>query len=164
MSVKMLCKSTAAVAIVFSGAVMASSQASAQHDPRCDSYARDYANRSVNGAGNVVGGALVGAIGGAVIGGIVNGNQGAGAGAAIGAGAGGLAGAGNASRHWNQVYRRAYNDCARQQPRGSRASYGAVEPWSQQWYDYCFAKYRSFNPDTGYYTTYSGRQRFCQVR
>jgi len=47
----------------------------------------------------------------------------------------------------------------RAQPTRAR---GAREPWSQEWYRYCTQKYRSFNPDTGYYTTYSGRQRFCQ--
>ncbi|WP_346432930.1 BA14K family protein [Breoghania sp.] len=29
------------------------------------------------------------------------------------------------------------------------------------WHDYCSRKYRSFNPRTGYYTTYGGQQRFC---
>ncbi|WP_420414287.1 BA14K family protein [Roseibium sp.] len=36
------------------------------------------------------------------------------------------------------------------------------QPWSPAWYDYCSAKYRSFNPQTGTYTTYRGVQRFCQ--
>ncbi len=35
-------------------------------------------------------------------------------------------------------------------------------PWTPEWYDYCAAKYRSFNPETGYYRTYSGRYRFCR--
>ena len=35
-------------------------------------------------------------------------------------------------------------------------------PWTPAWYDYCAAKYRSFNPRTGYYRTYSGRYRFCR--
>jgi hypothetical protein len=35
-------------------------------------------------------------------------------------------------------------------------------PWTPEWYDYCMAKYRSFNPETGYYRTYSGRYRFCR--
>jgi hypothetical protein len=41
------------------------------------------------------------------------------------------------------------------------AGYG-FQPWSPAWYDYCSAKYRSFNPATGTYTTYQGEQRFCQ--
>lgn len=35
-------------------------------------------------------------------------------------------------------------------------------PWSPAWYDYCHRKYRSFEPDTGLYTTYRGTKRFCQ--
>ncbi len=35
-------------------------------------------------------------------------------------------------------------------------------PWTPEWYDYCMNKYRSFNPETGYYRTYSGRYRFCR--
>ncbi len=35
-------------------------------------------------------------------------------------------------------------------------------PWTPEWYDYCAARYRSFNPETGYYRTYSGRYRFCR--
>lgn len=36
------------------------------------------------------------------------------------------------------------------------------QPWSPAWYRYCTSKYRSFNPNTGTYTTYNGEQRFCQ--
>ncbi|MTH96791.1 BA14K family protein [Roseibium sp. RKSG952] len=36
------------------------------------------------------------------------------------------------------------------------------QPWSPAWYQYCSSKYRSFNPNTGTYTTYRGVQRFCQ--
>jgi hypothetical protein len=39
---------------------------------------------------------------------------------------------------------------------------GRPEPWTRAWYNYCSAKYRSFNPRTGYYTAYSGRKRFCR--
>ncbi|MBA5777835.1 BA14K family protein [Stappia sp. F7233] len=38
----------------------------------------------------------------------------------------------------------------------------AYAPWTPEWYSYCAAKYRSFNPDTGYYLAYSGRYRFCR--
>jgi len=37
----------------------------------------------------------------------------------------------------------------------------SLEPWSAAWYDYCETRYRSFNPDTGTYTGYDGRTRFC---
>jgi hypothetical protein len=36
------------------------------------------------------------------------------------------------------------------------------EPYSGEWYRYCAEKYRSFNPRTGTYTTYSGERRFCR--
>jgi hypothetical protein len=40
---------------------------------------------------------------------------------------------------------------------------GALEPWSPGWYDYCEGRYRSFNPSTGTFTGYDGRQHFCQA-
>ena len=44
-----------------------------------------------------------------------------------------------------------------------RAYYGyRPRPWTPEWYDYCMSKYRSFNPETGYYRTYSGRLKFCR--
>ncbi len=46
--------------------------------------------------------------------------------------------------------------------RARRVRYYHPEPWTPEWYDYCSARYRSFNPDTGYYRTYSGRYRFCR--
>lgn len=39
---------------------------------------------------------------------------------------------------------------------------GRFEPWTRPWYRYCAARYRSFDPSTGYYLTYSGRYRFCR--
>lgn len=41
-------------------------------------------------------------------------------------------------------------------------SYAAPQPWSPAWFAYCTNKYRSFNPNTGTYRTYSGQDRFCQ--
>ncbi|WP_305988011.1 BA14K family protein [Roseibium sp. MMSF_3544] len=35
-------------------------------------------------------------------------------------------------------------------------------PWTPAWYNYCHAKYRSFNPNTGYFLAYSGQYRFCR--
>lgn len=40
--------------------------------------------------------------------------------------------------------------------------YAAPQPWSPAWFAYCTKKYRSFNPNTGTYRTYSGKNRFCQ--
>lgn len=49
------------------------------------------------------------------------------------------------------------------QPRTVAAApaYGP-RPWSNDWYAYCSSKYRSFNPRTGYFVTYSGDHRFCR--
>lgn len=38
----------------------------------------------------------------------------------------------------------------------------APEPWTDDWYAYCASKYRSFDPDTGTYMTYSGRRKLCR--
>lgn len=35
-------------------------------------------------------------------------------------------------------------------------------PWTRAWYRSCAKRYRSFNPRTGYYRTYSGRLVFCR--
>ncbi len=46
-------------------------------------------------------------------------------------------------------------------PQPVNAGASSLEPWSAAWYDYCEARYRSFDPDTGTYTGYDGRTRFC---
>lgn len=38
------------------------------------------------------------------------------------------------------------------------------EPWSPGWYDYCRAKFRSFDPKSGTYLGYDGLRHFCVVR
>ncbi|WP_274628008.1 BA14K family protein [Arvimicrobium flavum] len=54
-------------------------------------------------------------------------------------------------------------------PRPSRYYYegavarGGVEPWSRSWYRYCSNRYRSFDPQTGTYVGYDGRERFCNA-
>ncbi|MBD1546213.1 BA14K family protein [Labrenzia aggregata] len=40
--------------------------------------------------------------------------------------------------------------------------YAHPEPWTPAWYRYCSSKYRSFNPNTGYFVTYSGYRKFCR--
>lgn len=35
-------------------------------------------------------------------------------------------------------------------------------PWSPGWYEYCSNRYRSFNPNTGYFLAYSGQYQFCR--
>ena len=41
---------------------------------------------------------------------------------------------------------------------------GSLEPWTRGWYQYCDAKYRSFNPEKGTYRGYDGRDHFCVAR
>ena len=38
---------------------------------------------------------------------------------------------------------------------------GAFEPWSSEWYDYCSDRYRSFDPRSGTFMGYDGREHFC---
>ena len=45
---------------------------------------------------------------------------------------------------------------------GAIASQQAQAAQQQDWIDYCSAKYRSFNPATGTYMTYSGEERPCR--
>lgn len=47
-------------------------------------------------------------------------------------------------------------------PRHTHRHAPGYQPWSPAWYDYCRSKFRSFNPQTGTYTTYRGVQKFCQ--
>ncbi|MBB4303563.1 uncharacterized protein YcfJ [Rhodobium orientis] len=147
-------------AMAIAAAMSLSTEAFAQH-ARCDARARAAANDRVPTGGNVVGGAAAGAVGGAIIGGIIGGGRGAARGAAIGGGAGAVGGAGRSSIQWDRVYRRVYNRCMN---RAADVGYGGAgpKPWSPAWYDYCSSKYRTFNPDTGYYFYAPGRQRFCR--
>lgn len=39
----------------------------------------------------------------------------------------------------------------------------SLEPWSRDWYRYCDNKYRSFNPRTGTYRGFDGRDHFCRA-
>lgn len=42
-----------------------------------------------------------------------------------------------------------------------RATY---EPWSPEWYNWCRANFRSFNPSKGTYRGYDGLDHFCVVK
>ena len=137
--------------------------ASAGSPAYCDNYARNYANQYANPAANTVGGAVSGAIGGAILGGIFGGSHGVGTGAAIGAGVGALGGAANSSPRWQQLYNDAYYQClgpqAQPQPTYNGGGYTSGSP---EWYQYCAAKYKSFNPDDGTYLGYDGYRHPCQ--
>jgi len=49
----------------------------------------------------------------------------------------------------------------RQRPVVVQQTYGSVEPWSPAWYRYCSQRYRSFNPNSGTFRGYDGRDYFC---
>lgn len=144
-------------------AVPALDSASAQGAAHCDRYARDQANYAAPPGSGAVPGAIVGGIVGAIIGGVAGqGGRAVGAGAAIGAGIGGVGGATQRSRRWNNIYHAEYNNCMRGSQR-SNARYRQAPPrWSDEWYHYCEAKYRSFNRSTGKYLTNRGVYRYCQ--
>ncbi len=40
----------------------------------------------------------------------------------------------------------------------------SYEPWTPEWADWCDNKYRSFNPSTGTFRGYDGRDHFCVVK
>lgn len=155
-----------ALALSAVGLYSAPASAQALH-AYCDDYARDYAREFGRGRGRIITGAGAGAAAGAIIGAIVGGGRAAGKGAAIGGGIGAIGGAASKSRRHNKVYNQAYEDCiatnSQQRTRRRRAAPAAVhlEPWTPEWYDYCASRYRSFNARTGYFTTYSGRKKFC---
>ncbi|MCX5497049.1 BA14K family protein [Kaistia dalseonensis] len=151
------------------GALAISMGTAAAQSRYCDGFARDYADQNSRGsvAGGAVAGGVMGAVGGAVLGGIINGNRGAGTGAAIGGASGALIGAGQGSRQWQSLYDQAYNDCmirrssARPAPPPPPPGAG-FRPWTPEWYDYCARRYRSFNPNTGYFVANGGQRQFCR--
>jgi hypothetical protein len=129
----------------------------------CDRIAQDYAHAHAGHGGDVLGGAVGGAVTGAILGGIVGGRRGAGTGAAIGGGVGAVGGAANQSQRWQSLYHYSYNDCMAHAANPPAPVYmGSPEPWTEAWYDYCHAKYRSFNPRTGEFLSYSGEYKFCR--
>ncbi|MDP3525011.1 MAG: BA14K family protein [Hoeflea sp.] len=74
----------------------------------------------------------------------------------IGLGAAAIIGGAIANSHNPQVIYR--------EPHAPRNVGGTFEPWTQSWMRYCSNKYRSFNPSTGTYRGYDGRDHFCVVR
>lgn len=75
------------------------------------------------------------------------------------------------SARWHAAYDRAFNDCMAgssvvviERPAIARglAVAAAPAPWTPEWYSYCAAKYRSFDPATGMFLSYSGEYRLCR--
>jgi len=79
----------------------------------------------------------------------------------LGLGAGALIGGAIVNNN-NRAYDRGYN-AGNRRPAPVRRYYRTrYQPWTDAWYDDCFRRYRSFNPDTGYFLAYSGRYVFCR--
>jgi uncharacterized protein YcfJ len=156
-----------AVSAAFTLGASTSAQANEQY---CDEQAHEYASQHTRGRGTV-GGALVGGTVGAVIGKIVGGNTGAGVGALVGGSTGAIVGTDREQRRYEALYYEAYENCVeevsyrqdrRRNTGPARVQAGTYEPWSEEWYDYCEAKYRSFNPQTGEFLSYSGEYKMCR--
>lgn len=65
-------------------------------------------------------------------------------------------------RDYDDGYRPAYRAPVRVY-RAAPRYYGSLEPWSREWYRYCSDRYRSFNPETGTFRGYDGRDYFCNA-
>lgn len=155
------------VAVLALGAVAlgASSTPGFANSEYCDDYAQNVAHERTRGKGTL-GGALVGGTFGAIIGKVVGGKTGAGIGALVGGSTGAVVGTDRENRRYEAIYHDAYADCMQQasntqQPAAVHSAY-APEPWTEEWYDYCAAKYRSFNPETGEFLSYSGVYKQCR--
>ncbi len=159
----------AATVVAVSAAFIGGTSTSAKADERyCDEQAHEYASHHTRGKGTV-GGALVGGTVGAIIGKVVGGGTGAGVGALVGGSTGAIVGTDREKRRYEALYNQAYTDCIEEvsyrqdtQRRQPQVQAGYYEPWSDEWYDYCEAKYRSFNPQTGEFLSYSGEYKMCR--
>jgi len=94
-----------------------------------------------------------------------NNNGDAWAAGAIGLAAGALLGSALAQPSEPEVIYRDYDDGYYRHPvtvyREVPRYYGGARPWSREWYRYCSDRYRSFNPETGTFRGYDGRDYFC---
>jgi uncharacterized protein YcfJ len=132
----------------------------------CEDYATRVAYREGRGgdAGDVLAGTAGGAIAGGAIGALVGKGRGKsiGKGAIIGGVAGTVLGAGAASGRDGYIDRRAYNrayrDCREDDV---RVDYRPRRGASRDDVEYCSSRFRSYNPRTGTYMTYSGEERSC---
>lgn len=165
--IRPLARTQFVVAVMALGAVAlgTSSTPGAADSQYCQEYAQSVAHDRTRGKGTL-GGALVGGTLGAVVGKVVGGKKGTGVGALVGGTTGALVGTDRDNRRYEAIYQDAYADCMQQasntaQPAATYNTY-APEPWTEEWYDYCAAKYRSFNPQTGEFLAYSGEYKQCR--
>lgn len=149
--------------------MFANSAANAQNygnSAYCSDAARRVAYRSDDPSA-VIGGALTGAVLGGVVGAVTGNGQASniGTGAAVGGVAGGVVGAGS-QRHYSQrAYDQAYSDCinnSRFRDRARPIRYSRSQDRYSRSQDRCVARYRSYNPATGFYVSASGQLRRCR--
>jgi hypothetical protein len=122
--------------------------ASAANSPAyCDSVAKSAANQKAGG--NAIGGAVVGGVGGAILGGILGkGNKAVVPGAIAGAVGGGVIGRAS----WKRAYDEAYYQCLNAPPVYAAPPPAYLPPvGSYEWVQACDGKYKTFNPQTGYF-------------
>jgi uncharacterized protein YcfJ len=132
----------------------------------CEDYATRVAYRESRGgdAGDVLAGTAGGAIAGGALGAIIGKGKGKniGKGALIGGVAGTILGAGAASQREGYIdrraYKQAYRDCREEDV---RVDYRPRRGVSRDDVEYCANRFRSYNPRTGTYVTYSGDVRYC---
>jgi len=162
-----------AVAALGAGVFISAVDSASARDSRCHREAKRYADSRIDRGGAALGTAVGGAAVGAIIGGVFGGGKGAGRGAIIGGSTGAVGSAVGTAGPWQRYYDTAYDDCLdRYEPVRARASdqpvrryeTDAIEPWTDEWFDYCRARYRSFNGRTGTYTGYDGIKYFCQAQ
>ena len=86
---------------------------------------------------------------------------------AAGLAAGALLGGALAAPREPEVIYRDYDDGYYRRPvrvyREAPRYYGGARPWTREWYRYCSHRYRSFNPETGTFRGYDGRNYFCNA-
>jgi hypothetical protein len=143
-------------------------------DVYCDAYARDVADRKTGHGADILVGTIGGAIGGALIGGLIDKGDGAGKGAVIGGVGGTVVGAAAVDEKWQRSYEKIFAECMdNYQPQKVEAAAvpeeaapvkksGKPKPGTKAWVAYCAAHYRSFDPDTGKYKSYSGVMKPCR--
>jgi hypothetical protein len=78
-------------------------------------------------------------------------------------------GGAGADERYRDAYNDAYRECADRThvavlapAHESVAVVARPEPGTAEWLSYCSARYRSFDPDTGMFVTYSGEQLPCR--
>lgn len=143
------------------------SEAGAQsREDHCHRVAKRRSHRAHRPGEAALGAGLGSAALGAIIGGLAGGGRGAGKGAIIGGSVGAVGGAVASASERERIYEAEFERCMvayrpAPQPAYAAPEY-APEPWTDEWYDYCRRKFRSFNPQTGRYKTYSGRYKLCR--